>query len=665
VKQTPERGRAKPASKSAKKPVAKGRVAVSEKPPRRARRFVAFLVGVGVLGAAGWIAVLYEFADVPEPNSIATAESVVVLDRGGSALGRIHAEADRVTVPLSQIPEDLRHAVIATEDRHFAEHSGLRPTSIVRAAIANALGRGVRQGGSTITQQYVKNAFVGNEQSLTRKVKEAVLAVKLERARTKDQILEAYLNTIYFGRGAYGVEAAAQTYFGRHVRRLTLAQSALLAGLIRAPEAYDPSRAPETARARRDAVIGFMLRDDHVTVGEAEGARESAVKVRARVPGGTAPHFLEDVRRELERRFGARAMYSGEISRVTVTLDAGMQRAAEAAVREVYDATSDPDVALVAIDPRTGAVRAMIGARDWGARQLNLATQARRQPGSTFKPAVLAAALELGIGPETVFAAPAKITLKTDGKPWTVANYDGHSEKSMRLRRATELSVNTVYAQLILKVGPDAVVDAAHRLGIRSRLAPLPSLALGTADVTPLELASVYSTFAARGVQRDPYMLEMVTGRDGAVLFRADPGSTVALRPAIADTVNDVLRGVIENGTGKTARIGRPAAGKTGTTQDHADAWFAGYTPDLATVVWNGYADVARPMRNVRGVAAVTGSSFPARIWKTFMRRALAGMSPAAFVSPAPTPTPTPSASPRPGLSASATPSEKESGGKN
>jgi penicillin-binding protein 1A len=633
---------------------------------RRIRWKRVLLLGFGVLAFFYTLIIgaLFVFGHVPQPNEIARAQSVNVVDHDGHAIGRIHAAADRVSVPFAEMPLDLRHAVIATEDRHFYQHHGIRFTSILRAAFANVLHRGVAQGGSTITQQYVKNAFVGNERSLWRKTKEAVLAVKLERKESKDDILRDYLNTIYFGRGAYGCEAAAQAYFASHCRKLTLAQSAMLAGIIQAPELYDPSRDEERARGRRAAVLNFMRRDGYVTEEQRAQATDAPLKAHGRAAGGIAPHFIEQLRRQLEDRYGARRLYSGQITRVVATLDRDMQTAAETAVRTVYPYGNDPEAALVAIDPHTGAVRALVGSRDFSKTELNLAVDGRRQPGSTFKPVVLAKWIDQGRSINDTFAGPSSISIAGQH----ISNYQGESFGNITVEHATWNSVNTVFAQLIFKEGASKAVEMAHDLGIESKLVPQVGLTLGDQDVTPLELANLYATLAARGERHKPFFFERVIGANGKVLFRAGSTGEQTVKRNVADTVNYVLQGVVQNGTGRPAQLGRPAAGKTGTTENHADAWFAGYTPELATVVWTGYPRGQVPLRNVRGVIGgakrtidqVYGGSFPAAMWKEFMQKALSGLPSTSFATPSitgasPTATPSPSSTPTPSPSPSPT----------
>jgi len=596
--------------------------------------------------------VAYAFARIPNPNDISTAQSVQVFDDYGHLIGRIHSDADRVSISLRDMPLDLQHAVIATEDRTFYSNPGISVGGIARAAFADIFGHG-HQGGSTITQQYVKNAFVGNQSSLLRKAREAIIALKLAHSRTKNQILELYLNTIYFGRGAYGVEAASEAYFGHAAKQLTLAESALLAGIIRAPEFYDPAHDLDAATNRRNTVLGLMVRSGYITQPQADSARKVMVSAKRRAIGGIAPHYFEEIQRILEQTLGPQRLYRGGV-RVYVTLDRDMQNAANDAVHQVYDRKSDPDAALVAIDPHTGAVRAMVGSRDYSTRQLNLATQAFRQPGSSFKPATLATYVGNGGSIEDKFKAPATITVNIPGNPpYTLSNYDHADHGTLTVEQATWLSVNTVYAQMIAKADPARVVQEAHMLGIDSKLAAVPSLALGTSEVSPLELTDMYATFASRGVRHVPYYIERVTDSKGNVLFSQKPDGRPAIDQNLADTVNAVLQGVIKDGTGRSAQLGRPAAGKTGTTELHRDAWFAGYTPELTAVVWNGYANSNKAMDNVRGIAVV-GGSFPARMWRLFMERALANLPATSFVTPH-------LASPSPTASASATPSSTPS----
>jgi penicillin-binding protein 1A len=621
------------------------------------KRFLLVAIPAGFLLSVLLIGIAYALVDVPDASEFATKNSTLLLDRRGRTIARLHAEAERIDVPAAQIPDVMRKAAIAAEDHDFYRHGGVSLPAIVRAAFANLTGWGIRQGGSTITQQYVKNAYVGTQRSIWRKAKEAIVAIKLERKLSKDQILTDYLNTIYFGRGAYGVEAAARTFFGVNARRLTLDQAALMAGVIRSPEANDPIRHPDRAKARRDTVLRQMAELHLIPDTDATDASSKPIKVRAGTAGNAGTgivgaHFVEDVRRLLIAQYGAARVYRGGLV-VKTTLDLRLQKYAEAAVRKVLDRPSDPQAALVSLDTNAGEVLAMVGGRSYSERQFNLATKGRRQPGSAFKPFVLAAAIEDGISIRSQFDAPASITLQTGFKPWKVTNYDRKDYGTLDLVEATEFSVNTVYAQLILKVGPKKAAEMAAKAGITSKLAAVPSLTLGTSDVSPMELAGAYADFANGGMHAKPHLIKSIT-ESGNVLFTSDIKAEPVLKGPTASTVAYALTQVVAKGTGTKAKLpGRPTAAKTGTTENHVDAWFSGFTRQIATTVWMGYPDGSkRTMENVRGIAVV-GGSFPADIWKAYMEKAVEGTPVEGFGKPTfagemlnATPTASPSPSP-------------------
>ena len=632
-----------------------------------------------LVSTTGALVALYATTSLPEIPP--PAETTVLLDRNGNEVAELHAGVDRVLIPFSQMPESLREAVVAVEDADFYRHDGIDKMALVRATWRNLTSASLSQGGSTITQQYVKNVLTGPERSVSRKVREAILAVKLEDTISKHEILRGYLNTVYFGHGAYGVQAAARTYFDRDAKDLTLLQSATLAGLISAPSARDPFEHPEEALLARDFALTRMTEVGSIGLERAEllRARPLGLAEEASVRSA-APHFMEHVRLDLKSSFGLDALYRGGL-RVRTTLDMEWQRAAEHAIRTALPSRSDPEAALVAIDPRNGAIRAMVGGRSFARSEFNLATQARRQAGSAFKTFVLVAALERGISPLEVRTGPSSITIpdpfcETDGQPWSLSNAGDQSAGTMSIENATAGSVNTIFAQLTVEVGPEAVAEVARRMGIRSRLAAVCSIGLGTSEVTPLEMTSAYATLAARGAYVEPTAIDRVTGPDGEVLQGplrglASVGSEV-LSPQDADATTRVLQGVIDHGTGTAARLGdRPAAGKTGTAQDATDAWFCGYVPQLVTCVWVGYPDGARPMRDVEGVPEVYGGTIPATIWHEFMTEATEGMPVMGFPAasydayadpPAPEPSPVavpaaPSAAPSASASAEPSPS--------
>ncbi len=595
--------------------------------PRSSSSLAALVAGCGLLGIG---------SDLPEPSTDSARgrdQSTIILDRDGRAVAKLFAEQDRTDRELKEISPSLRQAVIATEDRRFYEHSGVDLTGTFRALFTDIKEGEARQGGSTITQQYVKQAFVTDEKTLKRKVSEAMLARRLERKYTKDQILELYLNTIYFGHGAYGVEAASQAYFGKHAHQLTLAQSALLAGLIQSPNGHDPATNPDGALKRRDTVLALMKNQGYITAAEYEKAVSTPIKLAKPKHAATvAPYFMEWVRAQLISKYGQDAVYRGGL-RVYTTLDRNLQKAAERAIAKHLNRPGDPSAALVAVDPASGEVLAMVGGRNFSKQQFNVAVQGKRQPGSAFKPFVLASALSNNISSEQTFTSgPARLRL-ANGQTWKVTG--SAAGGPMRLRAATEKSVNSVFAQLILKDGPEKTVAMAHKLGVAEDLEEVPAIALGGLEhgVSPLSMAAAYSTFAAGGIATTPHSITKVVKSNGVVLMEAEPKRKKALSPAVAYLVTDMLKGVITKGTGHNAAIGRPAAGKTGTTEKNNDAWFAGYTPDLAAAVWMGYANGSKPMKSVHGMT-VTGGSFPALIWADFMREALANKPPAQFKQP-------------------------------
>ncbi|HEU5084634.1 MAG TPA: PBP1A family penicillin-binding protein [Acidimicrobiales bacterium] len=588
-----------------------------------------------LVGVVGW---LWFSTDLPATPSVAA--SAVLLDHEGNELAVLAQEGLRLEVPLEEMAPVAIDALVAAEDRRFYGHRGIDPTGIARAFWRNLTDDGM-QGGSTITQQLVKNTYLTHDRTLSRKVREAVLALKLERTEDKDAILERYLNTVYFGRGAYGLEAAARNWFGTSAGELSAPQAALLAGILRAPEALDPTEELEAATRRRDAVLDAMASMGALSAEEAEAAKATPIEVIDEQPrttilrAGVAPHFVEHVRRMLIDEFGEQALYDRGLV-VHTTLDIDDQRAAEAAVAAHLDDPEDPQAAVVAVD-RWGAVRAWVGGRDFDALKVDLvsgAGSAGRQPGSTFKPITLAAYLEDGGSAAERFRAPSEITLDAGGpEPWEVSNAGGSSYGTLSLAEATVNSVNTVYAQAVLDVGPEKVVDMANRLGIERELQPHASIALGAQEVTPLELATVYSTLGRSGARVDPFVVTSVEDRHGEVVWEADVEPEQVVDAAVADTVNAILEDTPRSGTARRAALDRPMAAKTGTTQDNADAWLAGYTPEYTTIVWVGNPDSNEPIPPVDGVS-VQGGTVPAMIWHDFMVEAVADVPETPFPEP-------------------------------
>ena len=534
---------------------------------------------------------------------------------------------NRVVINLDQMSPWLVKGIVAVEDERFYQHQGVDFVGVLRAAILDLMGGHVQQGASTITQQYVRNTVLvkeKNERSLQRKVREMYLASELEAKFGKEKILSGYLNTVYFGEGAYGVEAAAETYFGKHASELTLAQAAMIAGLPQSPIRLSPFHNLKGAIARRNVVLDRMVANHYITVAQELKAESKRVVVNTKRVGTSmvysAPYFVEYVHKILIRVMGSKTAVDEGGLQVYTTLDTGMQRTAEQSVAKILDRKGDPAAALVAIDPRTGAIRAMVGGD--GSSQFNYAAQAKRQPGSSFKVFVLAEALTKDIPPNRGIDSASPVTIPSKPKPWVVSNSEGKGSGYMSIESATWHSVNCVYARLIQELGPANVRDLANRMGITTKLPKIPSIALGTAEVTPLEMASAYSTLADNGVHNQATSILKITRSDGTPRNVWHPHGTKVLTPEVAYAETKILEGVISQGTGTAADIGRPAAGKTGTTQNYGDAWFVGYTPQLATSVWVGYPDSQKSMSSVHGIR-VFGGTFPAQIWSSFMRSAL------------------------------------------
>ncbi|HUF33122.1 MAG TPA: PBP1A family penicillin-binding protein [Acidimicrobiales bacterium] len=576
------------------------------------------------------------------------AQSTRIHAADGSLITTLRAEENRENIRLTELPSHVPDAVLAVEDARFWQHNGVDVRAVLRAAAANTAEGQIVEGGSTITQQYVKNTILDSTQTINRKVEEALLAIQLERKYTKERILELYLNTIYFGNGAYGIQAAAMEYFGVPAAELELAQSATLAGLIRAPSAFDPHDNADAAVRRRDNVVRRMRSLDLISESEATAALASPLELATRRAEDRydAPHFVEQVKRFVldDPRFGETPgerrslLFTGGL-RITTTLDPTMQAAAEEAVGRVRPPEPGPEAALVSIEAPTGFVRALVGGRDFfgGGEQakLDLTTGGPGRPaGSSFKPLVLAAALEEGIELDTVYRSPSSIDIPLTNDVWRVRNYEGSGGGRSTLRESTVQSYNTVYAQLIQEVGPADAVAMAARLGVSSPLSAYPSAVLGTNDIHPIDMAAAYATFANRGLRIPPAFVTKVVRSDGTVLYQHQHRQTRVIEQYIADEVNDVLQEVVERGTGVNARIGRPVAGKTGTGQDHTDAWFVGHTPDLATAVWVGFPNGRVPMVPPVTPIRVTGGSWPAQIWQLYTSAALADVPITHFAVP-------------------------------
>jgi penicillin-binding protein 1A len=625
-------------------------------PPRRRirkLRLAVLLLALSLVGLASFtfglvVALAQEIPKLDPSRQRPEVNSYVYAADGHTVLAVLRGSQSRVLVPQDQMGPWIRHAIVAVEDKRFYEHRGVDVHGIARAIWADVRHKGVVEGGSTITQQYVKNAYVTSQRSIGRKLREAALAWQLEQRRSKDWILTAYLNTIYFGNGAYGIQQAAQTYFQHGARRLTLAESALLAGIPSDPSLFDPVRHPGAARARRQVVLGDLLAQGYISQADYYNASRVPLPRPQDVglPGtqGPAPYFANYVKELLVSHYGAAHVYGGGL-KVQTTIDLRLQKLAREAISQQLTDPNGPVAALVSVDPQSGRVVTMVGGRDYRHNQFNLAVQGRRQPGSSFKPFVLATALEQGIAPQTSFVSQ-PIDIYSQGRFWSVHNYEDQYLGTIDLTSATIHSDNTVYAQLTKLVGPRHVAATARRLGIRSPLQNYLSIGLGSQGVNPLEMARAFSVFANGGFRLDgtafgnePRAIEWVRDVHGKVVDQNDARPRRVLKPETAALVTSLLQGVVREGTGRAAQLadGRAAAGKTGTTENYGDAWFCGYVPQLVTCVWVGYADSVKPMETEYRGGPVAGGTYPALIWKSFMDKALANVAPTDFPPPSAT----------------------------
>ncbi len=605
---------------------------------------VLLVVGAGAMaaGAVTAVSLARDHCDLDVLRPAGIGQNTFVYAADGTSLGSIPAERNRQPVALVDISPWMRRATIAVEDRRFYRHSGVDYEGIARALWRDLTEGEIVEGGSTLTQQLVRNLYISRERTVTRKLREACLAVQLNRDWSKQRILRAWLNIVYFGNRAYGVEAASQTYFSKPARDLNLREAAMLAGLPQAPSTYDPFANPAGALARRNLVLQSMLDNGDITRAQYRWAvRSSDLRLR---PGELynrirEPYFFGYVRDELIRHYGANTVRSGGL-RVYTTINPRFQRAAEISIRESLDQPGDPASAVVSINPANGALRAMTAVTPGRKYEFNLVAQARRQAGSTFKTFVLATAVMKKIDPSSTsyVSAPYYYQPDPNAPAWEVSTYDHSYSGWTTIRSATIRSDNSVFAQLTVDVGPENVAETARRMGVRTPLLAVPSLGLGSIAISPLDLASGYATLAGRGVYSRPMAIRKVIlpgdrGEDTSAGW-GEPRRRRVMSEEEAYVITKILEENMQYGTGTGAALVRPAAGKTGTTDDHADAWFAGYTPNLTTVVWVGYPQGEIPMENVHGIS-VSGGSFPAEIWRLFMQRALWESEPLDWVVPA------------------------------
>ena len=606
-------------------------------------RAAIFLAGFGFIAGATLFAFAYFTVSVPDANAFVNSQSTIIQYSNGEEIGRIGSE-NRQIVPLAKIPLNVRHAVLAAEDRGFYSNRAFSVTGIVRAVLNNLRG-GSLQGGSTITQQYAKTAFLTPERTIQRKIKELVIAIKLENQLSKDQIFENYLNTIYFGRGSYGVQTAAQQYFNRNVDQLTNAQAIVIACILRSPGFYDPSYSKANEKRLTDRfayVVKGMVEAEWLSPEDAAKIKFPTIAPRVTSGSLSGPkgHIIEAVSKELKALgFTEEQLLVGGLV-IKTTIDQKAQTAAVDAVNKLTPAKVPENlhVALVAIRPGTGEVVAMYGGADYLKRQLNDATQAIALGGSTFKPFALIAALEAGIPLTSMWNGDSPQTFDDLGKPYPVSNYGDEGWGQISLLEATKHSVNTVFVPLGQKAGLDKVVDAARRAGIPETVAmmPTPSVVLGPASPHVIDVANAYATFAAQGIKSKPFLVTSVIGSNKGVLYEGKPQTEEVFSKEVMADLTYALKGVVNGGTGAAAlALGRPAAGKTGTSQSNASAWFSAYTPQLAASVAFFRDDATQSLNGIGGLTSVTGGTFPARIWTAFMKGALKDEPVMEFPAPA------------------------------
>lgn len=604
---------------------------------------IIIILFIGIIGGFLYLRTIPKLEDLT-PSEIAETSKVYALD--GTLLTEFHAAENREIIPFDKMSDNIKNAVVAVEDKRFYEHTGVDYKRIIGALIADIRSGTAAQGASTITMQYVKNVYFSPEKTLRRKINEALIAIQIERNYTKDKILEMYLNTIYFGSGAYGVEKASQIYFGKHASDLDIAQAALLAGLIRAPEVYNPFNNIDKAKVRRNIVLKLMYDQDKITKEQYLKALSTEIILNKESINSdlsnqnrTAPYFIDFVKQQLyEKKFTDRDVFKGGL-RIYTTLDLSLQKKAEEAIKTIFPQDPGPSYGLISVDPNNGYIYALVGGKDYNKNKFNVITQGKRQPGSIFKVPVLMESIRQHLSPNDKYNPNGPITIDMPSGPdWVVENYGNErfDTNEMTVIDATIHSVNVVYAQLIMKVGAKNVEKLLSDMEIYD-IGSNPAIALGGLEngISPLDVSKIFSTLANNGIYRQPVCILKITDSVGNVLYEYNPdlNKKVILDEPSAYYTTKILQRVITEGTGKRANIGRPAAGKTGTTSDYRDAWFGGYTPELTTVVWMGYLESNKPMEKIDS-RTVVGGSFPAEIWREFMSAALKDKPISEFKSP-------------------------------
>jgi len=608
------------------------------------------VLGVGLLGSAaiagGLVGLAISFRNLPDVRTLKTyvpAQTSYVYDVKGRELLSLHDEANRKLVTLDQISPNLKRAVMAIEDSNFYSHHGINPNSIGRAVLANFKSGGVSEGASTLTMQLVKNIFLSKKRVVTRKAAEAVLAIRVEQVFDKDQILSMYLNNIYWGNNNYGIQTASETYFKKPASKLNLAESAMLAGMIQAPEDYNPFRKYKAAKERQEVVLDRMQYLGWITPAEAETAKKTKITLGEPTAwkGSKLPYVTDTVIKEIKDRFGDETLRKGGL-RIQTTVDYDLQKKGEAVVQNAYKRLrgglkgKNLQLALVSVDPRTHFIKTIVGGVDYEKSQLNRALQSRRQPGSSFKPFVYYTAFASGkYTPESVVPGGG-VRIRDGSNFYTPKNYGGGYSGPMSIRSAVASSQNVPAVVVGNKVGISKVIEACRRMGIKSPLQAVASLPLGSVDVTPIDMATAYATLASNGWYSEPTIIMRITDSQGNVLLDNTPKPQLVLDPWAAASTSSVLTSVVNAGTGKAAYLGRPTAGKTGTTDNERNVWFVGYVPQLATAVWLGNDNNA-PLGK-----GITGGHYAAPVWRSFMSQAVKDLPveffPAASKFPRPKP---------------------------
>ncbi len=604
------------------------------------------LLGIIMIGGAamagGLVGLALSFRDLPDVRVLkgyVPVETTYIYDINGELIARLHGDVNREVVTLDRISPHLKRSVLAMEDAYFYTHKGIDPNGIGRAVLANFNAGGTVEGGSTLTQQLVKNLFLSNERTLNRKVAEAVLAMRVEQVFTKEEILGMYLNQVFWGKNTNGAETASQNYFGKSAADLTLGEAAMLAGTIQAPSVFNPVDNYAEAKKRQGLVLDRLAEIGWSTAAEVKAAKAQKIVIRKQgisYEASRVPYVSQAVTAELEEKFGKDVVLQGGL-RIQTTIDLKLQRIAEEVAaeghRDLVDRGAYADqLALVAVDPRTGFVKALVGGvGEFDKNQFNRAVLARRQLGSSFKPFVYYAAFATGnYTPDSVIDDSA-MTIPDGDEPYVPRNYDNKFSGSISIRQAIAVSRNIPAIKLGLEVGNENVIAICRKLGINSPLKPVVSLPLGAADVTPMEVAGAYAVFASGGYKSKTTLIARVSDRNNNLILDNSPKLELILDPIAVSYLTDALRGVVTNGTATEAQLseGRPVAGKTGTTSDFRDAWFVGYVPQLSVAIWIGNDDYS-PMAN-----GVTGGVFVTPIWRKFMERALAGQPIEQFPVPA------------------------------